>query len=341
VAHFETATNLLNRKRNVPAHDTFHPPTLKDPGVHTRRKPTHVRWQTNVPDIVLEDTEDPIHPLELDFDEVYAELISVRYMYERETNMNSLYPSRNQNFAIIEHKLLRAWHILCVRAGLAEVAGATPALPRDSRELLEAPNRNFNEIIVSLAEPSLHGNFRPAAFSREFSDGASPILPRPPAGFSQHQTTSGHRTPDAQLPSGSEESKNMRNSHDMGYFGPSSPPRHQQVQRPQSVTRSPELAITRPYSDYENVGPLTRTYSDQEHLAPMGRSYSDQGRVAQSPVHSPTINYARPSPSDPRATSQSSRSITPHTSPFQPGSRGSTNLTNLSLPSSNFFLASM
>jgi hypothetical protein len=264
-------------------------------------------------------------------------------MYERETSMNSLNPARHQNFANIEHRLLRSWHILCVRAGLAEVAGPTPALPRNSRELLEAPNRNFNEVIVNLAEPSIHGDFRSPASAREFSDGPSPTMPQPPDEWAfQLPAPSSPRPIQRQhLHNSSQHTPPDRSYMDHESLGPLSPVRTQPDRRSYSTSRSPELAVARMHSEHDSVAPLARTYSDNGFTRPMSRTYSDHGSIANSPFQSPNISYNSGTPSDIRTTSHTLNSYTPHSSPFQPGSRGSTNFTNLSLPSSSFHLASM
>jgi hypothetical protein len=264
-------------------------------------------------------------------------------MYERETSMNSLNPTRHQNFANIEHRLLRSWHILCVRAGLAEVAGATPALPRNSRELLEAPNKNFNEIIVNLAERSLHSDFVSPTSAREFSDGPSPTMPQPPVEWESQPAAPSSPRPiqRPQLHNSSQHTPPDRSYMDHESLGPLSPVRTQPDRRSYSTSRSPELVASRIHSEHDSVTPLARTYTDNGFTRPMSRTHSDHGSIGPSPFQSPNISYNSGTPSDIRITSQTLNSYTPQSSPFQPGSRGSTNFTNLSLPSSSFHLASM
>jgi hypothetical protein len=66
----------------------------------------------------------------------------------------ALAQNRPPNPTAINRELESVWHDLCGRAGLALEDGTTPPLPRD--RLLEAPSQHLNELIINLAEPSIH-----------------------------------------------------------------------------------------------------------------------------------------------------------------------------------------
>lgn len=95
-----------------------------------------------------------------DFDNLYRQLQSVGYSYEREMSI-AVQRDRSPNLEGVYNELSSLWHNLCVRAGLAQRGGPAPPLPRE--RLLEAPSRNLNDLIITLAEPSIHTELRPGS----------------------------------------------------------------------------------------------------------------------------------------------------------------------------------
>jgi hypothetical protein len=92
------------------------------------------------------------------FEELFARLQSVRYIYEREMSI-AVQQSRAPNLIALHEELESGWHALCVRAGLIQQNGQAPPLSMD--RLLEAPSQNLNELLVNLGAPSIHSTFQP------------------------------------------------------------------------------------------------------------------------------------------------------------------------------------
>jgi hypothetical protein len=119
----------------------------------------------------------------------FRRLLRLRSLYERETSMAAV-NGRPENIAIepLQQTLESIWHTLCVRAGVARSDGPAPPLPREPLRLLEAPARNYNDLLIDMTPSSMrvrrdsHASLfsttmtvsRPAAIRRPV-----PISPQP------------------------------------------------------------------------------------------------------------------------------------------------------------------
>jgi hypothetical protein len=127
----------------------------------------------------------------------FRRLVRLRSLYERETSMAAV-NGQPENIAIepLQQTLESIWHTLCVRAGVARLDGPALPLPREPLRLLEAPARNYNDLLIDMTPLSVSvrrdshaslfsttmGATRPAVIRRPV-----PVSPRP-----QHSTPSSY-----------------------------------------------------------------------------------------------------------------------------------------------------
>ncbi|KAF2468447.1 uncharacterized protein BDR25DRAFT_344192 [Lindgomyces ingoldianus] len=119
---------------------------------------------------LLQPSQEPeligLHCQLLEFQALFRDLVGVRYSYEREMN-SALQWGRPTNIDPIRERLESIWHKLYVRSGLINEDSPTPPLPRDSRELLEAPARSYDQLVINTAAPSMHGGLRTSTDVRQ------------------------------------------------------------------------------------------------------------------------------------------------------------------------------
>ncbi|KAF2668631.1 hypothetical protein BT63DRAFT_414611 [Microthyrium microscopicum] len=277
--------------------------------------PIHHRmatWHLNMPGTVLEDPVDEIPPLDRSFDELYNELASIRYMYKRETNINTLRPGRvPYNFSSLEHKLLKLWQVLCIRAGIAQIDGPVPPLPRDSVDLLNFPERNLSEMTVSISHHSIHWTFRPPAYVQEHIEAPLPDLPpvttMPWLSSSQYATSAAD----------DDEFSSPRPLHHT-----SSSPSHDELRWPEPTMPAQDL--------YSRHGPPTPDLHN--------RPSSQWSRP--SSYQSPIPHFNAPSPFDSRDRTGSFHS-TPYTSPYPAGLQATSHPGSISLGASDYSIATI
>lgn len=94
-----------------------------------------------------------------EFEALFQDLVGIRYSYEREMS-SAVQGNRSPNIDPYRERLELVWHRMCLRSGLPVRNGATPPLPRDHRDLLEAPGRIYDELVITAAAPSMHGGLR-------------------------------------------------------------------------------------------------------------------------------------------------------------------------------------
>ncbi|KAF2259817.1 hypothetical protein CC78DRAFT_585496 [Lojkania enalia] len=118
-----------------------------------------------------------------EFQGLFQDLVGIRYSYEREMN-SAVQRNEPANIEPIRQRLELVWHRLYVRSGLIAEDSPTPPLPRDPRELLEAPARNYDRLVINTAAPSLHDGLRTNTNVRQFAErgvervGIDPTLSR-------------------------------------------------------------------------------------------------------------------------------------------------------------------
>ena len=83
---------------------------------------------------------------------------------------------REANFEQMEGALESVWNNLCARAGLTRTDGRAYPLPKS--RLLEAPTKNYNELIINLTNKSLHSPVNARARSHSLLPTPQPELSR-------------------------------------------------------------------------------------------------------------------------------------------------------------------
>lgn len=136
----------------------------------------------------------------------FRRLLRLRSLYERETSMAAVNGQRG-DIAIepLQQTLESIWHTLCVRAGVARLDGPAPPLPREPLRLLEAPARNYNDLLIDMTPPSMrtrrdsHASLfpppmaasRPAVNRRPVPVSSPPQVSRPSSYFNSPDTGRG------------------------------------------------------------------------------------------------------------------------------------------------------
>ena len=101
----------------------------------------------------------------------------IRYSYEREMT-SAIQLARPANIEPIRQRLEAVWHKLYVRSGLIDRDSPTPPLPMEPRELLEAPARSYDQLVINTAAPSMHGGLRTSTDVRQVTQRTNRTRPR-------------------------------------------------------------------------------------------------------------------------------------------------------------------
>jgi hypothetical protein len=86
----------------------------------------------------------------------FRRLLRLRSLYERETSMAAV-NGQPENIEPLQRMLESIWQTLCVRAGVARWGGLAPPLPGEPLRLLEAPARNYNNLLINMTPSSMSG----------------------------------------------------------------------------------------------------------------------------------------------------------------------------------------
>lgn len=115
-----------------------------------------------------------------EFQTIFQDLVVIRYSYEREMT-SAIQWARPANIEPLKQRLESVWHRLYVRSGLIDRDSPTPPLPMEPRELLEAPARSYDQLVVNAAAPSMHEGLRISTDDRQLTQLNNRTRPRNPS----------------------------------------------------------------------------------------------------------------------------------------------------------------
>ena len=156
------------RRRNAPAN---HPPNLynaQDWTVAASRPQLRLGTPSRL--AIPQSSQEPefinLRRQLAEFQTLFQDLVAIRYSYEREM-ASAVRWARQANIEPIGQRLESVWHRLYVRSGLIDRDSPTPPLPMEPRELLEAPARSYDQLVINTAAPSMHGGLRTSTDVRQ------------------------------------------------------------------------------------------------------------------------------------------------------------------------------
>ena len=112
-----------------------------------------------------------------EFQTLFQDLVVIRCSYEQEMT-SAIQWARPANIEPIRQRLEAVWHKLYVRSGLIDRDSPTPPLPMEPRELLEAPARSYDQLVINTAAPSMHGGLRTNTDVRQVTQRTNRTRPR-------------------------------------------------------------------------------------------------------------------------------------------------------------------
>ena len=115
-----------------------------------------------------------------EFQTLFQDLVVIRYSYEQEMT-SAIQWARPANIEPIRQRLESVWHRLYVRFGLIDRDSPTPPLPMELRELLEAPTRSYDQLVINTAAPSMHRGLRTSTDGRQLTQRTNRMRPRNPS----------------------------------------------------------------------------------------------------------------------------------------------------------------